>query len=355
MQKQPKATAPAAPAALEQILSGYDSLQAVVSELRNYPEFAEVSVSTLFRWRSAEAAGEGLPPRARRAVQLLAPVERVEVSIPYHDAPLFLPLLVMEDELNMRVGEALTKKYGFKLKRLAAKSGVDALTQLKNNKADIAFCFRHFKAAAGFDNCVRLCTYCEYDLDGVLMGVEADNLSRVHLREIKFGFPAASAVGEFLESEVAFKALRGLKPVPIASVDEAVSFLKGEDSACYAGWNPLVREATARLEKEKVKPLQLPRGLLSPIAIDLFVNRTTGNAGGLLKFLRALAEVTSRLEAHVADLNATEVETLKSRLKLDKNELKDVAKNYDFALNNVSLGILFAMWNVTENTKPAHQ
>ena len=201
--KKDKSTKPAvASAALEQILAGYDSLQAVVTELRNYPEFAEVSISTLFRWRSAETAGQGLPPRARRAVELLTPTERIEVSVPYHDAPLFLPLLVLEDALNIHAGQSLTKKFGFKLKQLKAKSGVDALTQLKHKKADLAFCFRHYRAASDsdFENCVRFCTYCEYDLDGVLLGAEADSLSRVHLRAIKFGYPAASAVGEFLES-----------------------------------------------------------------------------------------------------------------------------------------------------------
>lgn len=315
----------------------YLTLRTMADHLRRFDGFADVSHVTLSRWLKTEERNRPLPHRAQAAIQRLAvpPLERLR--IPFHDSPSALPVMMLTVQAE---GQRAVE-----VEKVPVSSGLEALKKVSDGAADIAIAYRHASPHAGAKS-ERLCGFVAYHLEGFYIEKDGWSIrSHADLQKVKFGFPAASAVGEFLDVNVPLD--RGCAPRAFGSADEArQELIKGKVN-CLIGWRPWITKAREQLAGHLIN--DLPIGLLPRINLDLFVSRKTQKGPSILRFLRELNTVIMNVESALTRLDSTQVESLAKRIGVsDLSELHEMIRTYEFRLSDPSLDVLFAIMRESE-------
>lgn len=316
----------------------------MAKDLRGFPRFPDITHVTLNRWLAAEKKGELLPERAQEAIELLSIPKLETLRIPFHDAPLALPLMILDALPD--------SQRTFKIERPDVSSGVEALEKLAGGHAEVAIAWRHARRSEpARKRCARISEFVTYDLESV-MSEESARVVRVRsdLRTLKFGYPETSAVGEFLATNVSFEALPDLAPKGYPTAETAGDALKEGEVNCLLGWPPWTTRVRELISTGSHG--SLPIGILPPIELDLFVSTATRKGPVILRFLRELQRIIADRRVILLALEAHRIKDIAERIGASSSDdprlaIEALIENYDFHLDD-SLRVLFSILRETE-------
>src|SRR5262245_40132099 len=120
-QRRSRANSPNLPTIADAI-ERFGTLDAVAQALREFPQFDRVNRSTIQRWRKLEqdlrngrSRSKSAQARIRRAAQLLlGRSQQRHLRVPYYEAPLFVPVMLVQEPTRAygAQGPAFATTYG---------------------------------------------------------------------------------------------------------------------------------------------------------------------------------------------------------------------------------------------------
>jgi len=272
-------------AQLEETIGRFGSLQQMTEELRRHPQFADLTRSTIFRWKTHPAK------RTKTALAILNATRVVEMrTVPFAIVDSILSLapleLVSRDNSHKR---SFYKRFGAYLENVECENGGQARELLRSRSVDFAV----FSPHRGMDDrgLVRLCNLSSAPLVGIAhrsVGTVAD------LGGLNLGTPENTVVANTIyELLRRFDVLpKGMNQMPMDKLSEFL--LEGEDRAVVT-WEPKLSELEATVAAEGAKTTMRMGNLLPRLDLDLWTHPSV-SPDVVRNLLTALTEESRHIE-----------------------------------------------------------